>query len=73
MESIILDDNIEYLILSDVEVDDNKYTLFSNIDDEKDIKIRKSIINNGDEYYVGLDSQGEFEKVILAFDKKLNS
>lgn len=67
LESIVLDDGIEYLILKDKIIDDIKYTLFSNIDDETDICFRKTIISDNEEYYVGLDNEEELKKVLLAF------
>lgn len=73
LESIVLEDGIEYLIVSDETIDNTKYTLFANIDNDTDICFRKTIIKDGKEYFVGLDDQKEFEKVLLTFTKKLNS
>jgi len=67
MESIVLDDNIEYLIFEEKIIDNIKYTLFANIDDATDICFRKTIIKDNEEYYVGLDNEEEFNKVIKVF------
>ena len=44
MKTIILDDGIEYVIIKELLIDNIKYTLFSNIQDPKDICLRKTII-----------------------------
>ena len=73
MKSIVLDDGIEYIIVKSLEIDGILYTLFSNINNEKDICFRKTINEDGKEYYAGLDNQNELDKVILKFFKELNS
>jgi hypothetical protein len=70
MKSIILDDGIEYLIFDTETINDIEYTLFVNINDDKDICFRKTIIENDEKFYIGLDDEKEFEKVLLSFTKK---
>ena len=70
MKSIVLDDGIEYLIYDNEIIDNNKYTLFVNVTDDSDICFRKIITKNNEEFYVGLDDDHEFEKVLLHFTKK---
>lgn len=70
MESIILDDGIEYYIIDTEIIDNIEYTLFSNIDDDSDICFRKTITENNEKIYIGLDNEKEFEKVFLSFTKK---
>lgn len=70
MESIILDDGIEYLIVDSEVIDGTSYTLFSNIDNYNDICLRKSEMIDGEECYVGLDDDKEIDKVLLYFTKK---
>lgn len=72
LESIVLDDGIEYLIFKDKIINGVKYTLFVNIDDDSDICFRKNIITNNEEYYVGLDNEKELEVVLTEFNKELN-
>lgn len=72
VDTIILDDNIEYVILEEENIEGTTYTLFSNINDDKDICFRKTIIEDGKEYYTKLDDEAEFKKVITYFNKKLN-
>ena len=70
LESIILDDGIEYLIYDTETIDNTEYTLFVNINDENDICFRKTVVENGEKYFIGLDNDKEFEKVLLTFTKK---
>ena len=70
MESIILDDGIEYFIIDTEIIDNIEYTLFSNIDDDSDICFRKTLIENEEKFYIGLDDEKEFNKVFLTFTKK---
>lgn len=67
LESIVLDDGIEYLIFKDKVIDDIKYTLFVNINDDTDICFRKTVIKDNEEYYIGLDNEEELQKVIVNF------
>ena len=70
MESIILDDGIEYLIIDTDIIDGTEYTLFSNIADESDICFRKTSTINDERYFIGLDDENEFHKVLLFFTEK---
>lgn len=70
MDSIVLEDNIEYYIIDTEIIDNIEYTLFSNINDDSDICFRKTIIENDEKIYVGLDDEKEFEKISLIFTKK---
>ena len=70
MESIILDNGIEYLIIDTEVIDGTSYTLFSNIDNNSDICLRKTEVIDGNECYVGLDDDNEIDKVLLHFTKK---
>ena len=70
MNSIVLDDGIEYLIYDTEIIDNIEYTLFSNINEPDDICFRKTITENDEKFYIGLDDEKEFEKVLLVFTKK---
>ena len=70
MKSIVLDDGIEYLIYDTEVIDNIEYTLFSNINEPDDICFRKTITENDEKFYIGLDDEKEFEKVLLVFTKK---
>ena len=72
MDTIILDDNIEYYIIKEIPIDNIIYTLFANINDNTDICFRKTTSDEeGNLYYTGLDDEKEFEKVSNYFAKEL--
>ena len=52
LESIILDDGIEYLIYDTEKIDNVEYTLFVNVKDATDICFRKTITENDEDFYV---------------------
>lgn len=66
-KSIVLDDGVEYIIFKDKIINDIKYTLFVNINDDSDICFRKTIIKDNEEYYIGLDNEEELNRVIIEF------
>ena len=48
--------------------------MFANVNDGSDICFRKTVtLEDGKEYYVGLDNQNEFDLVVLHFNKKILS
>ena len=64
MDTIILDDNIEYYIVKELPIDNVIYTLFANVNDNTDICFRKtSCDSEGNLFYTGLDDEREFDKV----------
>lgn len=72
MDTIILDDNIEYYIIKELPIDNVIYTLFANINDNTDICFRKtSSDNEGNLFYTGLDDEREFDKVSNYFVKEM--
>ncbi len=73
VDSIVLDDGIRYIIVDKIDINGTTYTLFSNINNEEDICFRKTVTENGKNYYVGLDDENEVNKVILYFGSKLSS
>ena len=71
LDTIILDDGIEYAIIKELKINDILYTLFANVNDSEDICYRKTVINDGKEYYVGLDNENEFDLVANTFAKSI--
>lgn len=72
METIILDDGIEYVVIDEKTINDTLYTLFANINDSTDICFRKTVAEeDGEEYYVGLDDEKEFNLVTMHFSKDI--
>lgn len=72
MYTVILDDGLEYLVAETVEIDGTLYTLFSQLENDMNYCFRKTIIKDGEKYYSGLDNKDEFNKVLFAFNNKLN-
>lgn len=70
MKTIILDDNIEYIIIKELIINNNKYTLFANINNSEDICLRKTIKENNKEYYIGLDNPKEVEDILIQISKE---
>lgn len=71
MDTIILDDGIEYAIIKELEINGTLYTLFANVSDSSDICYRKTAVQDGEEYYVGLGDENEFELVNMNFAKDI--
>ena len=71
MDTIVLDNGIEYAIIKDELINNTTYTLFANINDNTDICFRKTITQDGEKYYVGLDDDKEFDLVAAYFAKSM--
>ena len=71
MNTIVLDDGIEYAIVREDVINGTEYTLFTNVNDNSKICFRKTVIEDGEEYYIRLDSDKEFDLVSAHFTKKL--
>lgn len=63
-------DGKEYTELDTVEVNGSKYVYLVSTNDDKDFLINKIVVDNGKEYYEGLESNEEFQIVLLNFIKK---
>ena len=70
MYTIVLDDGNEYAIVKEEVITNIEYTLFSDLKDNSKICFRKTIIEDGEEYYVELDDK-ELELVSAHFAKNL--
>ncbi len=71
LETVILDDGIEYAVIKELKINNTLYTLFANVNDSEDICYRKTVNENGEEYYVGLDDDKEFDLVVNYFAKNI--
>ncbi len=63
-------DGKEYIELDTVEVNGSKYVYLVSTNGDKDFLINKIVVDNGKEYYEGLESNEEFQIVLLNFIKK---
>lgn len=66
-------DSKEYIELDTVEVKGSKYVYLVSTNDDKDFLINKIVLDNGKEYYESLESNEEFQIVLLNFIKKNKS
>lgn len=65
-ETIILEDNLEYIVTDKID----NYLYLNNVNDYEDFCVRKEIIEDNEEYIVGLDNEEELEKALKLFEKK---
>lgn len=72
VEKVTLSDGITYIIVDEIKLEDKKFVYLTNENDVKDFCIKKSIIENDEEFFVGLDSDEEFDQAMLYFAKKNN-
>jgi len=72
INTVVLEDNIRYAVIKELEKDGNTYVSLVNMEDPEDFCIRKVKIENEKKYLAGLDSDEEFELVMLSFAKELN-
>lgn len=69
MNLITLENNQDYIILSTIELKDKKYFVLVNELNDKDLCIRKVILNKDNkEVLVKLDSNEEFYEVLSMFN-----
>lgn len=69
MNLITLENNQDYIILSTIDFNNNKYLILANELDDKDLCIRKVIMSKDNkEVIVKLDSNEEFFEVLAMFN-----
>ena len=71
MDTIVLDNGIEYAIVKNEVINNILYTMFANVNDNTDICFRKTITKNGEDYYIVLDDDNEYDLVVAYFAKNL--
>lgn len=69
LEKVIIEEKT-YLIIDRIEVQDKVYIYLVNSEDNEDFCIRKLILENDKEYYVGLNDNQEFDLALMYFSKK---
>ena len=60
----------DYLIAREMEISGTTYLYLVNEDDVMDFMIQKIVVEDGEEYVVGLDSDKEFDLVQLYFQRQ---
>lgn len=66
-DTVVLENNLEYIILNTVELNDYNYLILVNVNNYQDFAIRKDINNE----LVGLNDELELNNVLIAFFKKI--
>lgn len=66
MKTITLEDNNDYFVVKECD----NYVYLANINNPKDICVRKLITDNNEEYLTVLDNDEELNKALVLFSKK---
>lgn len=61
IEVVTLEDNLDYVILTEVNIDSNKYMVLSREEDHNVVVVRKVIIEDGNEYLTKVNTEIENE------------
>lgn len=59
IEVVSLEDNLDYVILAEVDMNSNKYMVLSREDDPNVVVVRKVIIEDGNEYLMKVNTEIE--------------
>ncbi|MBQ2872547.1 MAG: DUF1292 domain-containing protein [Bacilli bacterium] len=70
IDTIVLENGVEYTEIDDLIHNDTRYILLSNIKNVKDSCIRKIEIEDGEEYLSKLEDDNEYERVLDLFLQK---
>ena len=70
IEIVTLEDNLDYMVIDEIPNGDILYVYLANIDDEKDVCVRKVTHEHGEDMLNGLDSSEELDKALLLFARK---
>lgn len=70
VKTIVLEDGIEYFLMDEIEIEGNTYYYLANINNNKDICVRKKEVENGEEFIATLDSEAEVAKALAHFAYK---
>lgn len=67
VKTVVLNNN-EYLVAKNIEHNGKTYCLLSNVDDVKDILLRKLVSENGNQFFEKVESSEEFYEVLAHLD-----
>ena len=70
INTIVLENGIEYTEVDDLVYNNTKYILLSNVKNVKDSCIRKISIEDNEEYLCRLEDDNEFDTVLDLFIQK---
>ena len=63
-------EGIEYIQVDKIEIEGNIYVFLSEVNNIDNFIIKKYIVDDGKEYFEGLENNNEFDKVLTYFLKK---
>lgn len=67
---IVLIEGTEYIEVDRINIEDNVYVYLSEVNNPDNFIIKKYLVVDGEEYFEGLESDNEFDKVLTYFLKK---
>ena len=70
IETIVLENGVEYTEVDDLVYNNTRYILLSNIKNVKDSCIRKITIQDDEEYLCRLEDENEFDVILDKFLEK---
>ena len=72
LDFVTLEDNKSYAVIETIEYKDNRYVVFANEEDPSIITVRKVISEEGKEYFVKLDTEEEFDELMIYYNNIKN-
>lgn len=66
---VVLEDGLEYAVIDEIKHNDNKYIYLTNVNDVEDFCIRKIIVENNEQFIIGLEDEKEFDLALMLFAK----
>ena len=73
IEVVALEDNLDYVILMELSIDNNKYMVLSREDDPNVVVVRKIINGNNKEYLVKVSKEVEDKVASVIIDNPVGS
>ena len=72
IDCVVLEDGVQYAIIDEINTPIATYFYLANVNDGKDICIRKLSNEDGKEYLVGLDGEEEYKNALRIYYEKVN-
>lgn len=70
INTVVLENGVEYTEVDDLIYNNTKYILLSNVKNVKDSCIRKLLVEDDEEYLERLENDHEFEQILNLFVEK---
>lgn len=70
IEIVTLENNLDYMVIDEITSGDVVYVYLANIDDEKDVCVRKVTHEDEEDILNGLATADELDRALLLFAKK---